>query len=204
MLQSRCRWHDDVSVPSGPRRTDALRGGLNRPPIHPQPTRTPIFPEPRTGAMSTPDLAATSDTEAPQPKARRGRRPARFAVALFVAAGFIATLTGCSPQDVARAAIEPNWGGNTNCAMRIVARESNYQADAVNRSSGATGLFQMMPQHAGWIRAEMGYSFSDMKDAGKNAAAAQRLSQKAYRQTRDGWWPWRIGGQARPGGGCPA
>lgn len=154
--------------------------------------------------MITPETALPATPEARRPRGRRYRRPARFAAALFVALGMVTSLTSCSPEDVARAAVEQYWGGNSNCAMRIVARESGYRADAVNRSSGARGLFQMMPMHSSWIQAELGYGWGDMFDAGKNSHAAKRLSDKAYQQTGDGWWPWRIGGGARPGGGCPA
>lgn len=157
--------------------------------------------------MITPEHTPVTSAEqlASRPRGRRYRRPARFAVALLVALGLAVSLTGCSPEAVARAAIEHHWNPyNTDCAMRIVDRESNFQADAVNPYSGATGLFQMMPLHADWIQAELGYSWGEMTDATKNAHAAKRLSTKAYYQTGDGWWPWRLDGQPRPGGGCPA
>lgn len=154
--------------------------------------------------MITPSSAPIETSASARPRRGRHRRPVRFALAVVVALGLTTSLTSCSPEEVARSAVEQYWGGNSNCAMRIVARESGYRADAVNSSSGARGLFQMMPLHSGWISAEMGYSWGDMFDAGKNAHAAKRLSDKAYAQTGDGWWPWRIGGQARPGGGCPA
>ena len=153
---------------------------------------------------TTSDHRTPAEGQAVRPPRRRLRRPARFAAALFVAIGLVTSLTGCSPEEVARGAIQPYWGSNTECAMRIAWRESNYHADAVNSYSGATGLFQLMPLHSTWISGELGYSWSDMKDATANSRAAKRLSEKAYAQTRDGWWPWRIGGRANPGGGCPA
>ena len=110
----------------------------------------------------------------------------------------------CTTETVAKDAIAKHWGGNAACAERIVARESNFQATAVNSYSGATGLFQMMPLHKSWIKAELGYEFSEMKDPYKNAEAAKLLSYKNYKAYGDGWAPWRLTGRANPGGGCPA
>jgi hypothetical protein len=106
---------------------------------------------------------------------------------------------------VAKDAIKQYWGERlAPCAERVVKRESNYRADAVNPRSGATGLFQLMPQHAKWIKATYGYDFSEMKDPYKNSRVAKGLSEQAYDYWGDGWAPWRLSGRAAPNGGCPA
>ena len=100
-------------------------------------------------------------------------------------------------------AIQKYWGGNWECAQRIAERESGLQPDAVNARSGATGLFQLIPSHSSWIKSDLGYDFSEMKDPYKNSEAAKLLSSKSFKANGDGWAPWRVGG-ARPGAGCPA
>jgi soluble lytic murein transglycosylase-like protein len=112
--------------------------------------------------------------------------------------------TACTPEEVAKMAISQYWGSNSACAEKVVYRESRFQADAVNPSSGTTGLFQLHPVHAPWIKRTFGYEFHEMKDPFKNSEVAKALSAEAYRMYRDGWQPWRYGGQRIPGGGCPA
>lgn len=154
--------------------------------------------------MTSPAHTTATDATAPERKVRRSRKAVNLSVGLLAVVALAFTTTACSPEEVAKDAIKTHWGGNAACAERIVERESRFQSGAVNSSSGATGLFQLMPLHASWIKAELGYDFSEMKDPYKNAEAAKLLSEKNYRAYKDGWAPWRTTGRAAPGGGCPA
>lgn len=152
--------------------------------------------------MTSPDTAPVR-TES-KGTTRRSRKAVNLAVSAVALMALVATTTACTPEAIAKDAIADHWGSHAACAERIVERESRFQADAVNRRSGATGLFQMMPLHASWIRAELGYDFSEMKDPYKNAEAAKLLSHKNFVAYGDGWAPWRTTGRAIRGGGCPA
>ena len=155
--------------------------------------------------MTSPALTTTAEDISPsQPVVRRSRKRWQIGGGLLVIVALAFATSACTPETVAKAAIAKHWGKSASCAEKIVERESRYQADAVNRSSGATGLFQLMPLHAKWIKAELGYDFSEMKDPSKNAEAAKRLSDKNYQAYGDGWAPWRLSGRAIRGGGCPA
>ena len=154
--------------------------------------------------MTSPAHTETAAPTEPQPSVRRSRKAIHLSIGLVAILGLAFATTACTPETVAKAAIAEHWGGNAKCAERIVQRESGFQADAVNRSSGATGLFQLMPLHKTWIKNELGYDFSEMKDPRKNAEAAKRLSDKNYKAYGDGWAPWRLSGRAIRGGGCPA
>jgi len=112
--------------------------------------------------------------------------------------------TSCTPEMVSKDAIEQQWGEWAPCATRVAQRESNLQPTAVNPRSGTTGLFQLHPVHKAWIKKTFGYDFSEMQDPYKNAKVARHLSWEAARMYGDGWQPWRIGGHAAPGAGCPA
>lgn len=148
---------------------------------------------------------AAEATPASPTKVRRSRKALNLSVGILAIIGVAFATAACTPEEVARDAILEHWGSkNAACAERIAQRESGLQADAVNRSSGATGLFQMMPMHKGWIKAELGHDWSEMKDPYKNAEAAKLLSAKNYAAYGDGWAPWRLSGRAQPGGGCPA
>lgn len=135
---------------------------------------------------------------------RRSRKAINLSVGLLALVGIAISTTACSPEEIAKDAIADNWGRNAACAERIAQRESGLDPEAVNRSSGATGLFQLMPLHKTWIKSDLGYDFTEMKDAYKNAEAAKLLSDKNYKAYGDGWAPWRLSGRAIPGGGCPA
>jgi len=151
--------------------------------------------------------AHTNASEAPgasQTKVRRSRKAITLPLGLLAIVGFAFATAACTPETVARDAIAEHWGRNAACAERIAERESGLQADAVNRSSGATGLFQLMPLHKSWIKSELGYDFSEMKSPYKNAEAAKLLSAKNFAAYGDGWAPWRSSGKAVRGGGCPA
>lgn len=154
--------------------------------------------------MTSPALTETAAPQEPQSKVRRSRKAIHLSIGLVAVVGLAFATTACTPEMQAKDAIAQYWGGNAKCAERIAQRESGMQPDAVNRSSGATGLFQLMPLHKTWIKNELGYDFSEMKDPYKNAEAAKLLSDKNYKAYKDGWAPWRLSGRADPGGGCPA
>ena len=149
---------------------------------------------------------ASTAPEASSPAVtRRSRRPVRLAGGVLVIAAVALAAAACTPQQYAQYAVTTQWGTQlAPCADRIVQRESNFQPTAVNPSSGTTGLFQLSPVHATWIKSTFGYDFSQMKDAMKNAQVAKALFNEAARMYGDGWQPWRLSSRAVPGGGCPA
>ena len=154
--------------------------------------------------MPSPAALAHDDATLPV-AAPRKRKGWRLATILLVIVGLAFATSACTPEMTAKAAIEDEWGAKlAPCAERIAKRESNFDASAVNRSSGTTGLFQLHPMHATWIKQTFGYDFSEMKDARKNAEVARGLSNAAWKYYGDGWQPWRLSGKAVPGGGCPA
>ena len=155
--------------------------------------------------MTSPVPTTTSDAPVSPRVALRSRKRWSLLVGLTVIVGIAFATSACTPQVVAKQAIQKHWGTRlAPCAEKVVQRESGYKADAVNSSSGATGLFQLMPSHAKWIKATFGYDFSEMKDPSKNARVARALSNEAYRYWGDGWQPWRLSGRAIRNGGCPA
>lgn len=154
---------------------------------------------------STDTAAAIDDTPVATTTARPRRRVLRILGVLTAVIALAFASTSCTPRKVAQDAIVQYWGSNyATCAELIVKRESGFNAAAVNPSSGTTGLFQIHPTHATWIRNRFGYAFSEMKDPYKNAQVAKALSAEAHRYYGDGWQPWRLSGRAAPGGGCPA
>jgi soluble lytic murein transglycosylase-like protein len=154
--------------------------------------------------VTSPALTETAAPVEPQSKVRRSRKAIHLSIGLLAIVGTAFATTACTPEQQSRAAIAEHWDGNAKCAEKIAQRESGLQPGAVNRSSGATGLFQLMPLHKTWIKNELGYDFSEMKDPFKNAEAAKLLSDKNYKAYGDGWAPWRLSGRAVRGGGCPA
>ena len=154
--------------------------------------------------MTSPAHTDAADTPVPQAKVRRSRKAIHLSIGLVAIVGIAFATAACTPEAVAKDAIDQSWGHNSACAVKIAERESGLQPDAVNARSGATGLFQLMPLHKAWIKAELGYDFSEMKDPYKNSKAAALLSSKNYKANGDGWAPWRSTGRANPGGGCPA
>jgi len=150
--------------------------------------------------VTSPAPDVDADLSGPSEAPARRRR-ARSLLAIVPVVALLLSLSACSPEAMARDAVDNWWGTDTECAMRIVARESGYDPNATNRSTGATGLFQLMPMHAKWVKERWGYTWADMKDANKNARAARHLANTAKNQTGDVWQPWR--GRAAPGAGCP-
>lgn len=154
--------------------------------------------------MISPDhTPAVEDKEASEPRVSRSNRRWHLAAGLFALIAIMFT-SACTPEMVAHDAIDTTFGSAAACATRIATRESKLQPTVVNRRSGTTGLFQIHPIHATWIKAKFGYAFSDMKDPYKNAKVAKALSGEALRMYGDAWQPWRYGGARIRGGGCPA
>ena len=151
---------------------------------------------------STAAIATTDVPSVPQ----RGRASARLR--LTVAAGAIGAVallgTACQPTRSPQAAVKQYFGSQTTCANRIVQRESRWVPTAVSAGGGNIGLFQINKVHAGWISRELGYSYSSLTDPYRTAHTAKVIYNKAQAAYGDGWQPWRIGGKAIRGGGCPA
>ncbi len=154
--------------------------------------------------MTSPAHTETAPATAPQSKVRRSRKATHLTIGLLAVMTIAFATTACTPKLTAKDAIADHWGKQASCAEKIAQRESGLQPNAVNRGSGATGLFQLMPLHKNWIKGELGYDWSQIKDPYKNAKAAKRLSDKNFAAYGDGWAPWRLSGRAIRGGGCPA
>lgn len=127
-------------------------------------------------------------------------------MAPLVGIALAAALTSCTPEGIARDAIDNRFrAGDVECAMNIAYRESRFQADAKNPNSSARGIFQVLwGTHGTWISSELGYTSADMYDAYKNAHAAYTLSEKARTSYKDRWQPWRYGGAIDKTEKCPA
>ena len=155
--------------------------------------------------MSSPDTAeAIEDVAVANTGVRRSSRSLRVVGGLVAIVAVAFASTACTPEATAKDAIARYWGRYSACAEKVVDRESNFEAGAVNGSSGTTGLFQIHPVHTMWIKATYGYDFSEMKNPYKNSRVAKGLSSEAHRYWGDGWQPWRTSGRATPNGGCPA
>ena len=154
-----------------------------------------------SSADSTP---VPADQKVPSSRVSRKTRRWPVAAGLFAVVLVVLSSTACTPELISQDAIRAYWGADAACATRIATRESRLQPTVVNPRSGTTGLFQIHPIHATWIKAKYGYTMVDMKDPFKNARVAKALSNEAARMYGDGWQPWRNGGARIPGGGCPA
>lgn len=148
----------------------------------------------------------TQQTTPTETTRRGGRSRLRLVGAALVVAGVLGFAgVSCTPEEVADIAVSNHFAeADRACALRIIQRESNFQADARNPYSGTLGLFQIHPTHTTWIRNTYGYSFNELIDANKNAQVARGLSDSAKSYYGDKWQPWRYGGQIIRGGGCPA
>ena len=73
--------------------------------------------------------------------------------------------------------------GTAPYATRIAICESNLNPTAYSRTHDI-GLFQINQVNWGWIRAEFGYTFEDLKDPYKNARVAKVIRDRA------GWRAW--------------
>ncbi len=126
-----------------------------------------------------------------------------MAAVLLAAVALLAS--SCTPEQIATAAINSYFDPPQQaCAKAIVARESNYQADALSPGWQNIGLFQINIVHTQWIKANYGYDYGELIDANKNAEVAAGLSQAALSYYGDRWQPWRLDGKPRTDGSCPA
>jgi hypothetical protein len=130
----------------------------------------------------------------------------RTLVAATLAIALLALVpTACTPEDIATIAINNHFDtAQQACAKKIVARESNYIADAVSPDGKNIGLFQINAVHTAWIKANYGYAFADLPNADKNAEVARGLSDAALSYYGDRWQPWRLDGKPRSDGSCAA
>lgn len=150
--------------------------------------------------MSNP--ATTRATRHAVASSRHHLRPLVAVLAIAVTA---IVATSCTPEQIAVIAINNHFDtAQQACAKNIVARESNYVADARSPDGKNIGLFQINAVHTAWIKANYGYAFDDLTDPDKNAQVARGLSDAALSYYGDRWQPWRLDGQPRTDGSCPA
>ncbi len=81
---------------------------------------------------------------------------------------------------------------NVDLALCVGYRESRYQADAVNVSSGASGVFQFMPFLWPIVSKAAGWNGSSVFDAKANVAVA------AWTVANYGWSPWNSDSDVCP------
>ncbi|WP_338204503.1 transglycosylase SLT domain-containing protein [Candidatus Nephthysia bennettiae] len=98
------------------------------------------------------------------------------------AAPAMASSGGGSIQDIILTAFAPLGAGAQQWALRIAKCESGYNPNAVNRSSGASGLFQFMPST--W--AHLPWAGQSVFNPVANAQAA------AYYYQHSGSGPWQC------------
>jgi peptidoglycan hydrolase CwlO-like protein len=70
-------------------------------------------------------------------------------------------------------------------ALCVGWRESRYTPTAVNKSSGAAGVFQFMPRLWPWFSSTAGWDGADVFDPKANVGVAAAIVKQF------GWWPWR-------------
>jgi soluble lytic murein transglycosylase-like protein len=78
---------------------------------------------------------------------------------------------------------------NVHMAMCVAKRESNFDPDAYNRNSGASGVFQFIPSSWEYYSEKAGYGGKSPFNARANVGTA------AWTVKHVGWGPW--------GGHCP-
>jgi soluble lytic murein transglycosylase-like protein len=99
----------------------------------------------------------------------------------------MATLPPASPgsiQQIILDAFAPLGSGAQAWALRVAKCESGYNPNAVNRSSGAAGLFQFLP--SSWANTPQGRAGQSVFDPTANANAAAWY----YKQTGETGSPW--------------
>lgn len=79
-------------------------------------------------------------------------------------------------------------------AMRVMACESNGRSDAVNPTSGATGLFQFLEKTWVWVSREIGLPGADRTDPVANVRAAAWLVAYSQRTNhpKGRWGHWEC------------
>ena len=78
----------------------------------------------------------------------------------------------------------PLGQGNLETALCVGWRESRYIPTAVNKYSGAAGVYQFMPNLWPWFSSNAGWKGADVFDPVANVAVA------AYTVAHYGWSPW--------------
>ncbi|MCU1354426.1 MAG: Transglycosylase domain [Acidimicrobiales bacterium] len=137
--------------------------------------------------MSTsPDTtAAIEEPTTSMPDVGRRKVMRRAAAVSLVALGVALATSGCSPEDQARMSIQKHFGSKASIAIQIAECESRLQAGAISPGGTYVGLFQISKAHAGWIKRDLGYSWSQMTDGEVNATVARELYNRA-----GGFSPW--------------
>lgn len=124
------------------------------------------------------EAAATTSTTAPQAPlqplpapqaATTAPKPAASTTPVLPCGGWLAEVTAA-------------FGTAAPAACRVLVCESRGDPWAQNRS-GATGLFQLMPTHAGRFEAH-GWTWADAQDGDRNIVVAAEI------EAEQGWRPW--------------
>lgn len=105
------------------------------------------------------------------------QRKAQQDAQLQAAIAAVAAIPAGSIQDLIREAFTPLGPDAVVWALRVAACESGYDPHAINRYSGASGLFQFMPST--WASPQNPYHTQDVFDARANAFAAAWLYQRS-------------------------
>ena len=131
--------------------------------------------------------SSTDCSEADRTSTRvgRGRAARRTAVVAVAALGLSVAASACTPQQMALVAIHQDFGSVAGIATQIAQCESGMNPAAVSPGGAYVGLFQISTQHAGWIKADLGYNWSQMTDPVVNARVAKVLYDRA-----GGFSPW--------------
>jgi soluble lytic murein transglycosylase-like protein len=93
------------------------------------------------------------------------------------------------PREVVKALIRDRFASlgakTTDVALCVAERESNFDALAVNPTTGAAGVFQFLPSTWESLSELAGRGGASVFDARSNVAVA------AWTVARYGWHPWR-------------
>ena len=131
------------------------------------------------------------------------RRLRQAAVAILAFGAIALSAASCTPEEVAQIAVSNYFPADQQaCALKIVERESGFQADVFSPDHKNVGLFQINIYHKPLIESTFGYEWESLTDANKNAEVAHWLSGLAMSYYKDPWQPWRPDGQPRFDGSC--
>ena len=128
-------------------------------------------------------ISTTATAEAP---AERLDPPAPPPETAAPPTGSSASANGrCVGWEPLLAEYSPGW--SVERMSRIAYRESRCQPSVRNRSSGSTGLLQIMPMHCAWLAGLLGgCSVQLLQGAAYNIRASAALWR------RDGYRPWAL------------
>jgi peptidoglycan hydrolase CwlO-like protein len=87
--------------------------------------------------------------------------------------------------DLIKRYFTPLGRDDLDMALCVAWRESRYTPTAVNKSSGAAGVFQFMPNLWPWFSSTAGWDGADVFDPNANVGVAAAIVKMF------GWWPWR-------------